>query len=231
MAGGRGAICCWMCRARRQTVTRESCQTGYLGAQIALASDAAGALYALWNAGGANGGPERMYFSSSTTGGASWSERANVSNAAPGVEHAFPAIVAGASGDVRIAWMDARASELGHRNRPLWNTFYRSSTNGGATWNAETRLSGPADGYDYILPRRLPLPLRRLLRPRDRQRGRDACGVGRRPRLQISWLDLVHSRAIAVAASPKLRSYGRSLSYRHCGRSFPGSDNSVPLFE
>ncbi len=68
----------------------ESCQTGYLGAQIALASDAAGALYALWNAGGANGGPERVYFSSSTTGGASWSERVNVSNAAPGVEHCLP---------------------------------------------------------------------------------------------------------------------------------------------
>jgi hypothetical protein len=130
----------------------QSCQTGYLGAQIALASDAAGALYALWNAGGANGGPERVYFSSSTTGGASWSERTNVSNAAQGVEHAFPAIVAGASGDVRIAWMDARASELGHRNRPLWNTYYRNSTNGGATWSAESRLSGAAQGYEYILP-------------------------------------------------------------------------------
>jgi hypothetical protein len=130
----------------------QSCETGYLGAQIAVASDAAGALYALWNAGAANGGAERMYFSSSTTGGASWSERAVVSNAAQSVEHAFPAIVAGASGDVRIAWMDARASEAGDASRPLWNTYYRSSTNGGATWNAEARLSGPAGGYDYILP-------------------------------------------------------------------------------
>ncbi len=128
------------------------CETGFLGAQIALASDAAGALYALWNSGAANSGPERIYFSSSTTGGASWSERAAVSNAAPGIEHSFPAIVAGSSGDVRIAWMDARTTESGHPNRPLWNTFYRSSTNGGATWNLETRLSGPAPAYDYILP-------------------------------------------------------------------------------
>jgi len=130
----------------------QSCETGYLGAQIAVASDAAGALYALWNAGAANGGAERIYFSSSTTGGASWSERAVVSNAVLGVEHAFPAIVAGAPGDVRVAWMDARASEAGDASHPLWNTYYRSSTNGGATWNAETRLSGPAAGYDYILP-------------------------------------------------------------------------------
>ncbi len=130
----------------------DDCETGYLGPQIALASDASGALYALWNAGSTNGGPERIYFSSSTTAGASWSVRTNVSNAAAGVEHAFPAVIAGAAGDVRIAWMDARFSEAGLPNRPLWNTFYRSSTNGGATWSAETRLSAPVRGYDYILP-------------------------------------------------------------------------------
>lgn len=127
----------------------ESCEAGYLGAQIALTSDSAGSLYALWNAGASNGGPERIYFSSSTTNGASWSAHVSVSSAAAGIEHAFPAIVAGASGDVRIAWMDMRASS---RSEMLWNTYYRNSTNGGATWSPETQLSGPARGYDYILP-------------------------------------------------------------------------------
>lgn len=127
----------------------ENCQTGYLGPQIALASDVAGALYALWNAGGANGGAERIYFSSSTTEGTTWSARMNISFANGGVEHAFPTMVAGVSGDVRIAWMDARLRDAA--NHPLWNTFYRSSTNGGATWSAETRLSGPVPGYAYIL--------------------------------------------------------------------------------
>jgi len=129
----------------------ENCQTGFLGAQIALASDTAGALYAVWNAGSANGGPESIFFSSSTTAGASWSARAAVSRGA-GIEHCFPAIVAGASGDVRVAWMDARATEVGHPSRRLWNTFYRSSTNGGATWSDEAQLSSHARGYDYILP-------------------------------------------------------------------------------
>jgi hypothetical protein len=127
----------------------ENCETGFLGAQIALTSDSAGTLYALWNAGAANGGPERIYFSTSTTSGASWSAHLSVSSAATGIEHGFPAIVAGASGDVRIAWMDTRASAL---RDMLWNTYYRSSTNGGATWSPETQLSGPAQGYDYILP-------------------------------------------------------------------------------
>ena len=125
------------------------CQTGYLGAQIALASDASGTLYAAWNAGASNGGPERIYFSSSTTAGASWSARAELSRAPVGTESCFPAIAAGASGDIRVAWMDARTTDA--RNHPLWNTFYRSSTNGGATWSAEARISGPARGYDYVL--------------------------------------------------------------------------------
>ena len=129
----------------------QNCETGFLGAQIALASDAAGALYALWNAGTASGGPERIFFASSTTGGVTWSARTAVSEAGTGVEHSFPAIVAGVSGDVRIAWMDTRSLVPGDPMRRLWNTFYRSSTNGGATWSPEVRLSGAARGYDYIL--------------------------------------------------------------------------------
>ena len=123
----------------------QGCGAEYLGAQIALASDAAGTLYALWNAGTRHGGPERIYFASSTTGGASWSLKADVSTADDQVEHGFPAIAAGPAGDVRIAWMDTR-------HNPLWNVFQRSSSNGGATWSAETRLSGPASGYDYVRP-------------------------------------------------------------------------------
>ena len=142
----------------------QACDTGYLGAQVSLASDAAGTVYALWNAGRTNGGPERIYFSSSTGDGAGWSAKASVSAAADGVENCFPAMVAGAAGDVRIAWMDTRMPDdrvIGDprtrefRIQPVWNTFYRSSTNGGATWSAEAQLSGQTSGMrgdDYILP-------------------------------------------------------------------------------
>ncbi len=129
----------------------QGCETGFLGAQVALASDTAGALYAVWNAGSMNGGPERIYLSSSTTSGATWSARASVSSAASNIEHAFPTIVAGASGDVRVGWMDTREKDPANPDVALWNTYYRTSTNGGATWGEETQLSGPARGYDYIL--------------------------------------------------------------------------------
>ena len=121
----------------------EDCGEAYLGAQISLASDAGGTLYALWSSGSKRLGPQRIYFSSSTNGGDSWVPRVSVSLAARGVEHAFPAIAAGAAGDVRIAWMDTR-------NAQQWNTYYRSSNTGGATWTAETRLSGYVPGYSYI---------------------------------------------------------------------------------
>ena len=119
------------------------CGWAFLGAQMALASDAGGTLYALWNSGRLAGAPERIYFASSTTAGVSWSARQDVSSASLGVEHAFPAIVAGTAGDVRIAWMDTRSA-------PYWNTFYRSSTNGGASWSDEMRISSYAPGYGYI---------------------------------------------------------------------------------
>jgi hypothetical protein len=124
---------------------KEECGWAYLGPQITMASDEAGTLYALWNSGLRTLGPERVYFSSSTTSAATWSAKADISSVGADVTQAFPAIVAGTAGDVRIAWMDTR-------NKPLWNTYYRSSTNGGATWSSETQLSSYVPGYSYIEP-------------------------------------------------------------------------------
>jgi len=126
------------------------CSAGFLASQMALTSDDAGVIYAVWNSGSVIGGPQRIYFSSSTNAGENWSTKVDVSNASGGVEHCFPAITAGTAGDVRIAWMDTR--EVDPQGHPLWNTFYRASTNGGATWSTESQLSGPVRGYDYILP-------------------------------------------------------------------------------
>ncbi len=131
--------------------TAYRCEWGYLGAQITMTSDAAGTLYALWNAGAVDRSPERIYFASSTTAGDTWSPRLNVSTAPSSVEHAFPALAAGDAGDVRMAWMDTR-------KHPRWNTYYRSSTNGGATWSAEAKISSYVPGYRYIRPNGFSFP-------------------------------------------------------------------------
>jgi len=121
------------------------CGWAYLGAQITLAADASGTFYALWNSGTVAKGPERIYFSRSFDGGATWSPKQDVSAATAGVAHAFPAITAGLAGDVRISWMDARVGGL-------WNTYYRSSADGGQTWTSERDLSPFVSGYSYIQP-------------------------------------------------------------------------------
>src|SRR5574341_188345 len=123
------------------------CGWAYLGAQMTMASDSTGVLYVLWNAGSAPRGPERIYFSKSTDGGNTWSAKQDVSAAPAGAQHAFPAIAATGNGDVRIAWMDARAANGG---MDRWNVYYRSSTDGCVTWSAETDISTYVSGYAYI---------------------------------------------------------------------------------
>jgi hypothetical protein len=119
-----------------------SCGWAFLGPGTAMAADAAGKLYLLWNAGAVAFGPERIYFSSSSDG-VNWSPKLDLSAAPAGVNHAFPAIIAGAAGDVRVAWMD-------QRNNPHWNAYYRTSGDGGNTWSGETTLSSFVAGYTYI---------------------------------------------------------------------------------
>jgi BNR repeat-like domain len=119
-----------------------SCGWAFLGPGTALTSDGTGRLYLLWNSGMVDFGPERIYFSSSLDG-FNWSPKADISSAANGVDHAFPAIIAGDAGDVRIAWMD-------QRNFPDWNVYYRSSMDEGVSWSGETTLSTYVTGYSYI---------------------------------------------------------------------------------
>jgi hypothetical protein len=124
-----------------------SCGWAFLGAQLVMASDEAGTLYALGNAGSTPRGPERIYFWKSTDGGETWSAPEEVSTAPAGTHHAFPAIVAEAEDEVRISWMDARAADGG---MDRWNVYVRSSTDGGESWTPETDISTPVAGIDYI---------------------------------------------------------------------------------
>jgi hypothetical protein len=123
-----------------------SCGWAYLGAQAVMASSSNGAMYVLFNANSADKAANRLYFSKSTDGGLTWSANQDVSTAPNGKHHAFPAIAATGSGDVRISWMDTRAGSGLDR----WNTYYRTSANGGSSWSTETDISSYVAGFDYI---------------------------------------------------------------------------------
>jgi hypothetical protein len=121
------------------------CGWAFLGGQITMTVDDKDKLYALWNAGLVDRGPERIYFSSSTDAGNTWQPARELSTAPKGSGHAFPAIAAVGDGDVRVAWMDTRAGTL-------WNTITRRSVDGGTNWSAEFAISSYVPGYDYIQP-------------------------------------------------------------------------------
>jgi hypothetical protein len=125
----------------------------YWGAQIALGADAAGRVNVLWNANRAKYAPQRVYFAGSTDGARTFSAARDVSAAPIGTNHAFPALVSRASGDVRIAWMDDRNGHDGGNADPgaRWNVYERESTDGGATWSPEAKVSAYAPGYAYKL--------------------------------------------------------------------------------
>jgi hypothetical protein len=123
----------------------DNCGYAFLSAQMTLAIGSDDSVNLLWNAttDQTDFAPERIYFARSTDHGASYSSRQDVSLAPQGMEHCFPAIAAGAtSGDVRIGWMDMRTGR--------WNLFYRASADGGASWSAETQVSGFVPGYSYL---------------------------------------------------------------------------------
>ena len=123
----------------------------YWGAQMALAIDARDRIYVLWDAASVKYGVQRMYFARSTDRGATWSPRRDVSLARTGSNNLFPAMAARGNGDVRIAWQDDRNGFDTGNDDPnaRWNTYYRSSADGGATWSAEAQLSQFDARYGY----------------------------------------------------------------------------------
>lgn len=123
----------------------------YWGPQMALAVDRRDRVYVLYNATSTPSGVGRMLFTRSDDRGATWSAPTDVSLAPGGSNNVFPAMAATADGDVRIAWMDDRNGRDvgGDDPNARWNTWYRTSTDGGATWSPETRLSQYVVGYPY----------------------------------------------------------------------------------
>jgi hypothetical protein len=128
-----------------------TCGWAYWGPQTTLAVDGRDRVYVLYNANSVKYGPNRVYFARSRDGGQTWDRRRDVSDAQLGSNNLFPAIVARGNGDVRIAWMDDRNGFDTGNDDPnaRWNTYYRSSADGGGTWSPEAKLSQFVSGYGY----------------------------------------------------------------------------------
>ena len=115
------------------------CYPDFWDSGPALAADAEGNLVFVYNGARREGGPMRVYASSSTDGGATWSDRVPLSPA--GVNAADPAAAGTGSGDVRVWYMDQRTGR--------WNVWYRASADLGATWSRAVRISDVRSGTAY----------------------------------------------------------------------------------
>lgn len=144
----------WVTSVVDQSEASPLCACGgwaYWGSQMAIGVDDKDRVYVLWNANEVRNDPHRMYFAVSTDGAGTWSVAVDVSEAESGANNLFPALVATGDGDVRVAWQDDRngLDDGGEDPAARWNTYYRSSTDAGATWSDEWQLSAFVAGYPY----------------------------------------------------------------------------------
>ena len=126
----------------------DGCYFGFLGPSVGLAIDVNGLMMIAYNAGDVAGEPQPMWVRTSSDGVA-WSARQQLSVPTTGVHAGFPAVAASRTtpGDFRVVWQDDReASQVG------WNTWLRSTPDGGANWYPEERLSDLASGAPYKSP-------------------------------------------------------------------------------
>ena len=119
------------------------CTPDFYVGHIALSVDAAGRIVALYDGAPAAGGLQTIQTRRSSDGGRTWS--APVTLSAVGEESVAPAVESRGTGDVR-AWYYQTS---GGGNVDAWNTWYRSSTDGGATWAAAAKLSDASGGAAY----------------------------------------------------------------------------------
>ena len=93
----------------------------------------------VYNGASEHEGPQAVYARSSTNGGATWSDRVQLSK--PGVNSAFPAAVGDGSDGARVWFMAERHGR--------WNVWYRTTTDLGVTWSAREKLSDATGGTAY----------------------------------------------------------------------------------
>lgn len=119
------------------------CGYGFLSTTAGLAIDKSGKIVVVYQAGEMDKGPQQMWITTSTDG-INFTPRLQVSQPIENAVNGFPAIAAGpTAGDFRIVWQGNKGDPRG------WNTFYRRTTDGGATWSDTIRLSDRASGAPY----------------------------------------------------------------------------------
>lgn len=113
----------------------KGCPEAQYGSQGSVATDDQGNLLYAYNAGTQARGGERIWFRTSSDGGATWSERTPMSPDGD-VIAAFPQAAGTGTGDFRVTWTDDREG-----SQEFFNVYYAETDDGGRTWSEPVDLS------------------------------------------------------------------------------------------
>lgn len=114
------------------------CYPDYYAATASVAVDSSGDIAVAYTFSTVTHGPKRLYTVTSHNGTA-WTTATLVNSRG---DSNFPQIAAGpAPGDFRLAWQDNRTG--------AFNTWYTTSSDGGASWTGQVRLSSRTSGAPY----------------------------------------------------------------------------------
>jgi hypothetical protein len=123
----------------------DGCGPDFYTGQTSVVSDAPGHLVFAYEGPKTAGGPQRIYVSTSTDGGRSWSAGAPLSVA--GENATGPRLASSGDGNVRVWYMQTADGD----NPDAWNVWYRTSSNGGGAWSSPVKISDASAGAaDYI---------------------------------------------------------------------------------
>ena len=131
----------------------DGCYAEFHTGQTSVSTDANGDLVYAYEGASTDGEPQRVYVTTSSDEGLTWSDRTALSLKRE--DATAPRLAATDDGDVRLWYMQTSDGGVG----TSWNVWYRSSTDGGDHWSAPVKISDAdpgttgyitANGFDEI---------------------------------------------------------------------------------
>jgi hypothetical protein len=119
------------------------CYNDFYTGQTSVSTDASGHLVFAYEGPLVDQGPQRIYVRTSDDEGRTWGSRKALS--VSGENATGPRLASGGLGDVRVWYMQTANGD----DPDAWNVWYRSSTDGGATWTSPVKLSDASSGAGY----------------------------------------------------------------------------------
>ncbi len=108
--------------------------------ELAIATSGS-VVYLAWR--DSRGGDENIYFASSSDG-VTWSANRQVNDDAGSADQGRPSLATDSQGHLHLAWQDRRNGN--------YDIYYATSSNGGATWSTNERVSQDAGSADQTAP-------------------------------------------------------------------------------